>query len=360
MSDRLTRLRTRMEEQEIDGLLVTNPENRRYLSGFVGTAGFLLITQDQAILATDFRYVEQAGKQAPEFSITRITSPYSWLPEILGELGSKSIGFESSDLTVASHKSFLDGLSNANLDKNLSFLPTIGMVEPLRAVKDPNEINLISRAMAIADTAFLEVSSSIEIGETEQSVAWRLERCMRENGAEALAFETIVAAGPNAALPHHRADDTPITEGVPVVIDFGARYQGYNSDMTRTICLGGPDETFRIVYDTVLGAQLTASATILEGMTSGEADEIARDIIEKAGFGDKFGHSLGHGIGLAVHEEPRVGPRSEMIISDQVVFTIEPGIYIPGWGGVRIEDTVVMEKGKVRSITQSHKRDNPK
>ena len=237
---------------------------------------------------------------------------------------------------------------------------TSTFIDPLRMVKEPEELALITRAMEISDHAFQVVTPTIEVGDTEKSVAWKMEVVMREAGAEALAFETIVASGPNSAKPHHHPSDRQIKSGEPIVIDFGARYEGYNSDMTRTICLGEPDETFRIVYDTVLAAQMTASATVLPTMTSGEADGIAREIIEHAGYGEQFGHSLGHGIGLAVHEYPRVGPRSDDPLVDGTVFTIEPGIYIPGWGGVRIEDTVIMEGGSVRSLTTSHKHENPR
>ncbi|MBI4336831.1 MAG: aminopeptidase P family protein [Chloroflexi bacterium] len=209
--------------------------------------------------------------------------------------------------------------------------------------------------MEIADQAFQQVASAIQVGETERSVAWRLEKAMRELGAEGLSFDIIVAAGPNAALPHHHPSERPIGAGEPVVIDFGSRYEGYCSDTTRTICLGPADDTFRKVYDIVLGAQLTAIATVQAGMTAGQADSIARDIIKQAGYGDNFGHSLGHGIGLAVHEYPRVGPKAEAALEEGMVFTIEPGIYVPGWGGVRIEDTVVLEKGKVRSLNTSSK-----
>jgi len=355
---RLQKLRQMLSKEKLESLLVSTPDNRRYLSGFTGSAGYLLITSQEAILCTDFRYTQQAGQQAPEFDIHRVGPGYAWLSELCAKFKIQQLGFESGNITVAAH-SLITAALKENPSSQCVFTPTNGLVEPMRAVKEPEELALISRAMEIADNAFGEVTSTIRVGETEESVAWRLEKSMREQGAEAPAFDTIVGAGPNAALPHHRADRTPITEGVPIVIDFGARYQGYNSDMTRTICIGKPDETFRVIYDTVLGAQLTASATIREGMTSGEADFIARSLIEEAGYGDKFGHSLGHGIGLAVHEEPRVGPNAEMLLIDQTVFTIEPGIYIPGWGGVRIEDTVIMDQGSVKSLTRSHKNENP-
>ena len=364
MNDRVTRLRAALAEAELEACFISAPENWRYLSGFTGSAGYLIISRDDAVLATDFRYVEQAGEQCPDFRVHRIRGRFDWLPELAAELGVKRIGFESADLTVGAYNAITEALQKAGTEKGvangIAFTSTSSLVEPLRTVKEPGELALITRAVEIADAAIEAVTATIEVGETERSVAWRLEKHMREAGAEAIAFDTIVAAGPNAALPHHRPSERAIAAGEPVVIDMGARYQGYNSDITRTICLGAPDETFRKVYDTVLGAQLTASATIQEGMTSGEADGVARAIIEEAGYGEQFGHSLGHGIGLAVHEQPRVGPNADDPMTEGTVFTIEPGIYLPGWGGVRIEDTVVMEGGRVRALTQAHKRENPR
>ena len=359
MSGRLEALRAALQEQELDGLLVSAPENRRYLSGFTGSAGNLLITQQDAVLTTDFRYTEQAANQAPDFRVVRISAA-GWLPPLAKELGVRKLGFESAHMTVAGHTSLVKSLKDAAEGNGVELTATTELVEPQRAIKDPDELALITRAVEISDRAFEDVAPTIEVGETEQSVAWRLEKAMREGGAEALAFDIIVAAGPNGAMAHHRADDTPILEGQPVVMDFGAKYQGYCSDITRTICIGQPDETFRIVYDTVLGAQLAASATVEAQMTGEQADGLARSIIEKAGHGDKFGHSLGHGIGLAVHEDPRVGPRAGNTLLDGVVFTIEPGIYIPGWGGVRIEDIVVLENGRARTLTKAHKREDPR
>ena len=355
MSARLEGVRERLKD--LDALFVSSPENRRWLSGFSGSAGYLVITRDAAVLATDFRYVEQAGQQAPEYRVHRIGGGMDWVRELLAEVGAARVGFESADLTYATYRSVTEALATTAA---VSFVPTTGVVEPLRMVKDDDEVALITRAVELADLAFEAVTPTIEVGETEESVAWRLDRTMREAGAEAVSFETIVAAGPNAAKPHHRPSDRPIQAGEPVVIDMGARYLGYCSDMTRTICLGAPDETFRVVYDTVLGAQLTAIATVNPGMNSGEADAVARDIIQRAGYGDQFGHSLGHGIGLAVHEHPRVGPRGDDPMGDGTVFTIEPGIYIPGWGGVRIEDTVIMVGGAVRTLNRAHKREDPR
>ena len=357
MSPRLDALRAALQEHSLDGILITAPENRRYLSGFTGSAGSLLVTQDDAVLATDFRYTEQAATQAPDYRVVRIAAA-GWLPPLVKEMGVRKLGFESTHVTVAAHTALVKSLADAG--NGVELTATTELVEPQRAIKDADELALITRAVEISDRAFEQVAPTIQVGDTEQSVAWRLEMAMREGGAEALAFDIIVAAGPNGAMAHHRADDTPIGEGQPVVMDFGAKYQGYCSDITRTICIGTPDETFRVVYDTVLGAQMAASATVETQMTGEQADGLARSIIEKAGHGDKFGHSLGHGIGLAVHEDPRVGPRAGNTLLDGSVFTIEPGIYIPGWGGVRIEDIVVLENGRARTLTKAHKREDPR
>lgn len=358
MKERLERLRRRLQEESLEALLVSTPENRRWLSGFTGSAGWLFITARDAVLATDFRYVEQAHQQAPDFPVVRIGGGYDWFPRLIQEKGVHRIGFEAGHLTVASYQALIAALKEARVE-GVSLQATQGLVEALRIHKDPQEMALIARAVAISDEALRQVAPTIQPGETERAVAWRLEKAMRELGADGLAFETIVASGPNAALPHHRPSDRPIQAGEPIVIDFGARYQGYCADLTRTFCIGHPDETFRKVYDIVLTAQLTAIATVHAGMKAGDADSIARKIIDDAGYKENFGHSLGHGIGLAVHEAPRLGPGSETPLEEGMVFTIEPGIYIPGWGGVRIEDTVVLEKGKVRPLTTLPKHEDP-
>ena len=190
---------------------------------------------------------------------------------------------------------------------------------------------------------------------TENQVAWEIEKSLRENGSQTVPFEIIVASGPNAARPHHRPGDRVIRPGEPVLIDTGARYRGYVSDLSRTICIGNPDDTFLKIYRTVLDAQEAAMAIITRGMTGQQGDSAARIVIEKAGYADHFGHSLGHGVGLAAHELPRLSTSSEDILDDGMVFTVEPGIYLSGWGGVRIEDTVVMEGGKARPISQARK-----
>ena len=358
MTSRLDALRTRFESSEIDGILIGSDENRRYVSGFSGTAGNLIITADAAVLATDFRYIEQAGQQAPDFRVLRIAGGGSdWLTNLLKELGIHRLGFESQHMTVATHERLSKNLAEAGNGDGVSLVPTAGLVEELRSVKDEAEMASLQRAIDISDKAFEEVSKTLKDGVTEREVAWMLERTMRELGADSVSFETIVAAGPNAALPHHRADDTPLRDGQPLIIDMGARYQGYCSDLSRSLCIGHEDDTFREVYTTVLRAQQTAIENVRSGMTAGEADGLARAVIEEAGYGDKFGHSLGHGVGLEIHERPGVGPNSPVVLEDGMPFTIEPGIYISGWGGVRIEDIVVLEQGRARVISHAPKID---
>jgi len=234
-------------------------------------------------------------------------------------------------------------------------VPTNGLVESLRAIKEPEEIEIITKAIEISDSAVEHVKEIIHIGMSEKEIAWEIEKFMRENGSQSLPFDIIVASGPNSALPHARPSSRAVQSGEPIVIDIGARIDGYASDLSRTICPGTPDKTFNKVYDIVLGAQLTAIAMIKEGMTGEEADSLARVVIEEAGYGEAFGHGLGHGIGLAPHELPRLGLNSSENLVNGMVFTIEPGIYLTGWGGVRIEDVVVMEDGKLRVITRAKK-----
>jgi len=228
-------------------------------------------------------------------------------------------------------------------------------VESLRAIKEPEEIELITKAVEISDSAVEYIKDVIHVGMNEKELAWEIEKFMRENGSQSLPFDIIVASGPNSALPHAKPSSRAIQPGEPILIDIGARIGGYASDLTRTICLGTPDKAFNKIYDIVLGAQLTAIAMIKENMTGEEADSLARVVIEEAGYNEAFGHGLGHGIGLAPHELPRLGPNSSERLVDGMVFTIEPGIYLSGWGGVRIEDVVIMENGKLRVITKAKK-----
>ncbi len=351
---RLQSLRRQFAEKNIDAILISQAENRHYLSGFNGSAGFLLITAQNTILATDFRYVEQAKKQAPDYEIVPITGEITdWLPEIIVDFRLKRLGFEAEHLTFLTYQQLTDITEETEFQ--LGLVPLDGLIEAQRAIKEPEEIELITRAAGITDAALAHIEDKIKTGMSEQAVAWEIEKFLRQNGSDSLPFDIIVASGPNSALPHAKPSSRLISPGEPVVIDIGARVGDYSSDLSRTICLGTPDDTFNQAYRTVLEAQQRAITLIKAGMTASEADSLARTVIEQAGYGEAFGHGLGHGIGLAPHEPPHLGPKSSEKLVDGMVFTIEPGIYLTGWGGVRIEDTVVMENGHVRVISQARK-----
>ena len=354
MSSRLGKLRDLLIHNELDAILISQGENRRYLSGFTGSAGSLLISQNTAILATDFRYVEQANAEAPEFEIVRIADDLSkWFPGLVSDPGIRNLGFEETDLPYSTYRQLAAATEEG--EKIIRLVPTKSLVESLRAVKDEAELGYLAEAAALADAALEDVLPKISPGISEKELAWRLESFVRENGSEPLPFDVIVASGPNSALPHAKPTNRAIQGSEPVVIDIGARVRGYCGDISRTICLGNEDSTFARIYDIVLGAQLTAMATVQSSMGGEQADQLARTVITQAGHGDAFGHGLGHGVGLAAHEEPRLGPRSQSVLADGMVFTIEPGIYITGWGGVRIEDMVVLENGKARPLTRASK-----
>ncbi len=354
LAGRLKKLRQAFTDKGIDALFISQPENQRYLSGFNGSAGYLLITLKDVILATDFRYLEQARRQAPQWQIFRINGNIEdWFPRLVSVLDLRHLGFEAGHISFSLYRKLSYTLSKAKLQ--LRFIPVAGLVEGLRTIKEAEEIKFITRASAISDAAFEYVENVIRPGMREQELSWEIEKFMRERGSEAIPFDIIVASGPNAALPHAKPTPRPFALGEPIVIDIGAKVVGYSSDLTRTICLGNPDETFSKVYDTVLGAQLAAIAVTEGGMSGEEADRVARIVVEEAGYKEVFGHALGHGLGLSRHEAPRLGPNSAEKLANGMVFTVEPGIYLTGWGGVRIEDTVVMENGKIRVISQSRK-----
>jgi Xaa-Pro aminopeptidase len=352
IKNRIKRLVDKLGEKELEGILISQPENRRYLSGFEGSAGFLFVTTKDKILATDSRYTVQAKSQAPDYKLVTISGEMSqWFPKIVDELGIERLGFEAEHTPFAQYQRLCDILNKGK--SRLRLVPTDGLVESLRVLKEPEEIELMTQAAEIADAAMDYIRGKLRVGMTEREAAWEIEKFMREKGSQAIPFEIIVGSGPNAALPHASPSARAIRESEPIVIDIGARVEGYGSDLSRTFCLGEPDETFKKVYDTVLGAQKAAMAITKEDMSGGDADQIARTVIDEGGYGQNFGHGLGHGVGLAPHELPRLGPNSADSLSNDMVFTIEPGIYLEGWGGVRIEDMVVMEGGKIRQISQA-------
>ncbi len=350
MERRLAKLRESLTTEGLDAILLTQPQNRRYISGFADWAGVLLVSAERTILATDFRYIEQAREEAPSWEVVRIENAFvKLLPDLIAEIGAKRIGFESAHLTVAQHRKWREAAEGVEL------VPTEGMVERLRAIKDAHELETIRAAVALADAAFAHIVDFIQVGMTEREVAWELEVFMRTNGAEKAAFDLIVGSGPNGAKPHAMASERTIQAGEPIVMDLGALLNGYNSDLTRTICLGQPEGPFREVYEVALKAQLAAEKTIKAGLSGSEVHEVARQIIEEAGYGPNFGHGLGHGVGLAVHESPRLSPTSDDVLEAGMVVTVEPGIYLPGWGGVRIEDMVLVEEEGAEVLTQAGK-----
>ena len=352
MKQRLEKLRAKMAEKNYEGIFVTQEQNRRYMSGFTGSSGYLVITQNAAVLLTDFRYTEQAGLQSPDYDVRQISNDFSkWFPDLLVELGVKRLAFDAYDVSY----SMFQVMTKALEGKNVELAPDEYTIELVRAVKEPEEVVALERAQKLTDEAFEHVEERLRPGMKESEVAWELEKYIREHGGEGLAFDTIIGAGPNGARPHHRAGNDVIQEGQPIVIDMGAKVDGYCADMTRTVYLGKQDDQFKKIYDIVLSAQLTAENLIASGVTGDEADGYARKIIEDAGYGETFGHSLGHGIGLFVHELPRLSKGQQNILEDGMVFSVEPGIYITGWGGVRIEDLVVLENGRARVITGARK-----
>jgi Xaa-Pro aminopeptidase len=347
---RLEKLRTTLEEKGVDAMLVSQPENRRYLSGFTGSAGWLVISSDRAALVTDFRYFEQVGREAPEFELAKIKDRFGdLLPGLLADLAVSKLGFESQNVTVDELNTWKEAA------EGVEWVPLKGTVEAIRAVKDGAEVEALRRSARLTDAAFDHLLQVIKPGMTERQAAWEIESFMRTHGASKVAFDLIVAAGPNGALPHARPGDRVIEEGDPVVFDIGCVIDGYCSDMTRTICLGQPPEKYLAVWDIVLKAQEAAEAGIRAGITGVEADGLARSVIEDAGYGQYFGHGLGHGVGLAVHEEPRASRLWPNALEAGMSLTVEPGIYLPGEFGVRIEDLVIIREEGIDILSHTAK-----
>lgn len=351
---RLARLRAKMVADDIPALYSTHPYNRRYLTGYTGedhlpneSAGAVLVTAEAAYLLVARLNAAQARAEAPDYEIVdyflRADAP-TQLQEIAARHGFARLGFEEESILFATHKMLTETLPGVAL------VPVGKLVTGLRDVKDAAEIASLRRAQGATVAAFTAVVGRIAAGMTEAQVAWELEKAMRDAGGEGLAFPPIVGAGTNGARPHHRAGNYVIRAGEPIVIDMGATVDGYCGDLTRTVVVGEPDETFRRVYDTVLRAKRHVEEVARPGMTGHDIDAAARAVITEAGYGDRFIHTLGHGVGLQVHEGPGARVNGEEVFAAGMTLTVEPGIYLDAWGGVRIEDMVVFTESGVEVL----------
>lgn len=344
---RVAAIRRRLVDLQLDGLVVTAPENVRYLSGFSGSLGYLILGGEVAEILGDSRYWLQMEAEAPGFALVR-SGPSARLWALVGErlkaLGHKRVGFEAQHLTVDQHQRL-----QATLPIEVTLVSTAGLVEELRMSKTPEELDLLRTVASIASRAFDHVRDAIRPGLRERDVAFLLEQAFRELGADGQAFETIVAAGERGALPHGRASDRVIVRGEMVVIDFGAQAGGYHSDTTRTVVVGEPTaEQLRVIAQ-VAEAQATSMALMKPGTTADAVDRRAREVL--AGEPHAFAHGLGHGIGLMVHERPFLSATDQTSLKPGMVITNEPGIYVPGWGGVRLEDMVLVTEGEPEVLT---------
>ncbi|WP_066291801.1 M24 family metallopeptidase [Bacillus sp. FJAT-29937] len=348
---RLEKLREMFDGFGIDALLITNDQNRRYLTGFTGTAGLVLITKEEALLLVDFRYVKQANDQAKDFSIVQVSTKAELLAEVVrqtAQLNISKLGFEQTHMSFYSYSEY-------QVQLKAEMVPLTGAIEMLRMIKDEEEISIIREAAEIADAAFTHILEFIKPGIKEIEVSNELEAYMRKLGATSSAFDTIVASGHRGAFPHGVASSKEIEKGDMVTLDFGAYYKGYRSDITRTIAVGEPKEELIDIYHIVLESLSTALAGIKPGMTGKAADALSRDFITEKGYGKQYGHGSGHGIGLDIHEEPFKNTKCEIVIEPNMVLTVEPGIYIPELGGVRIEDDILITQSGIEIITKSPK-----
>ncbi|OFI07584.1 aminopeptidase YpdF [Clostridium acetireducens DSM 10703] len=347
--NRIYKLRKLMSEKGIDGVLLQGDPNRNYLSGFTGDESFSVITNERAIFITDSRFTEQARQQAKDYEIVQYSGKFEdFLGDLTKNLNISKIGFEENIITYDNYIKYKNKL-------NCELVPMDGMVEKIRIVKDEEEINCIKKAAAIADKAFEHMLGYIKAGMTERQVGLELEFYMKKLGARDLSFPTIVASGVRSCLPHGQATDKVLKEGEFLTLDFGCIYNDYCSDMTRTIVIGEPSDKMKEIYNVVLEAEMKALKGFKPGVTGKSVDKIARDYIAEKGYGKYFGHGLGHGVGREIHENPRVSPMGDTILEKGMVVTDEPGIYIPDFGGVRIEDLILITECGCEVISKSPK-----
>ncbi len=345
---RRDRVRASLEDAGVDVLLVTYPTNIRYLCGFTGSNGGLLVGANERTdrLVTDFRYVSQAAAECQGIEVVVDRQVTGSLASLAAASGAARIGFEAEHMTVAAHTAL------TTTHRDLDLVATAGIVEALRTVKDDGELEALAEACRISDAALAALLPEVAVGRTERQIARRLEWLMLENGAEAVSFDTIVAGGPHSAIPHHSPTDRPLEAGDFLKIDFGALYAGYHADETRTFVVGAEPEPWqREIHALVAAAQRAGVEALRVGADVRDVDHASRSVIAAAGHGEHFGHGLGHGVGLDIHEAPMIGYSATGILGDRTPVTVEPGVYLPGRGGVRIEDTLVVRAGGPVSLT---------
>jgi len=326
-----------LSSSRLDGILFSSPENIRYLCGFTGSDGVLVLTQKEAFFLTDSRYWTQADEEVKGSQIIHYKKKIEGIASLISDLKLRRIGFESTSLTFSLHQSLLKKLA-----KETDLIPLEEEIKNLRAVKDAQELVLIRRAIEIASNAFLHITDRLKEGALEKEIAQEMEFFMKRKEAEDIGFDIIIASGKRSALPHGRASGKKIEKGDFVLIDFGSGFQGYHSDQTRTLVCGKPSPEQEKVYQVVKEAHDKAIELIRPGIPIHEVDEAARSYIRECGYGEYFGHGLGHGIGLSVHEDPAINTENKGLVQEGMVFTVEPGIYIPDWGGVRTEDMILV------------------
>lgn len=336
MVSRLNKIQKALKETDIEALLIMNPYNLRYATNFTGTTGLAVVTQEKGYFVTDFRYTEQAASQADDYEIVKNTeSIYKEVGKIVEQDNINSLAIEFSTITLSTF-ALIEELVDAEFEDGT------GLVEALREVKEPDEIEQIRKAISITEAAYEHILGWVKPGQTEIEVANELDFFMRSKGASGISFDTIVASGVRSAMPHGVASDKKLANNEMVTIDFGCYYNGYVSDMTRTFAIGDPGEELVNVYKIVQEAHKRVHAAAGPNISGKDLDAVARDYITENGYGDAFGHTTGHGIGLEIHEEPSVAKRNEDLFVANNVITNEPGIYLPGKGGVRIEDDILI------------------